>query len=154
MALIMNQPTRFVYQWWPRHPKGPTLRKEHAPTGYRTPNRIIWGHSVGDFYFIQRVPNTDVVTIWSRSMIHEFGENYASEAFEMEPHPRKRRPWPLLQIPKGHMLDCLHGIPDEGSEHGGCFERIVDDEEEGDHATYRSLKDLHVDLKAEVASMH
>lgn len=52
------------------------------------------------------------------------------------------------------MLDCLHGIPDEGSEHGGCFERIVDDEEEGDHATYRSLKDLHVDLKAEVASMH
>jgi len=111
--------TRFVYQWWDRAPDGKYLDKYNAPLGKRTPNGAVWGHSTGDFFMIQRIPNVDVITCWSRSMIKEHGERPIDDGDE--PHaPRIRRPYPLLKIDKG--VECpessMYSYFDEGSEHG------------------------------------
>ena len=110
--------TRFVYQWWDRAPDGKYLDKYNAPLGKRTPNGAVWGHSTNDLFMIQRVPDVNVVTCWSRSMIKEYGERPIDDGDE--PHtPRIRRPYPLLKIdkdvecPESRMYDCF----DEGSDH-------------------------------------
>ena len=111
--------TRFIYQWWDRAPGGKYLNKYDAPLGKRAPNGIVWGHSTADLFMIQRIPNVNVVTCWSRSMIKEFGERPIDDGDE--PHmPRIRRPYPLLKIDKD--VDCpdswMYSCFDEGSEHG------------------------------------
>ena len=112
--------TRFVYQWWDRAPGGKYLKKQDAPLGKRTPNGAVWGHSTDDLFIIQRIPDVNVVTCWSRSMIKEFGERPIEDG--NEPHvPRIRRPYPLLKIDKG-VVDCpeswMYSCFDEGSDHG------------------------------------
>ncbi|KAH9933090.1 hypothetical protein B0H21DRAFT_711749 [Amylocystis lapponica] len=88
--------TRVVEHQWLRDPDGPILPRP-PPLGIRTPSGIIWGHSLDDFMWIQRVPGVDVMTIWSRSMVKELGERYDEAQFEHpEPLPRRRRPWPDL----------------------------------------------------------
>ena len=109
--------TRFVYQWWKRAPDGKYLDKYDAPLGKRTPNGFVWGHSIDDLFMIQRIPNVNVVTCWSRSMIKEYGELPIED--EDEPAPRIRRPYPLLKIDKD--VECpessVYSYFDEGSEH-------------------------------------
>lgn len=104
--------TRYVYQQWIRDPNGPLLTKP-PPTGVRPPNAMIWGHDLGDFFWIERVPNVPVMTVWSRSMIKEYGENYEESEFEQPDSlqvPRERHPWPVLKIMKGlEILDELYG---------------------------------------------
>lgn len=112
--------TRFVHQWWDRVPGGKHLKKYNAPPlGKRTPNGAVWGHSTDDLFMIQRIPNVNVVTCWSRSMIKELDERPIDDG--NEPHmPRIRRPYPLLKIDKG--IECpeseMYSCFDEGSEHG------------------------------------
>lgn len=111
--------TRFVHQWWDRAPDGKYLNKFHAPLGKRTPNGAVWAHSTDDLFLIQRIPNVNVVTCWSRSMIKELGERPIDDG--NEPHmPRIRRPYPLLKIDKDD--ECpeswMYGHLDEGSDHG------------------------------------
>ncbi|KAJ7161989.1 hypothetical protein C8R43DRAFT_1063213 [Mycena crocata] len=89
---------RFVYKEWVRDPKGKLLVKP-PPKGKRTPNNIIWGHTLDDFFWIPRIPTVNVLTIWSRSMIQEYGENYLNESHDDEPEPRRLRPWPVLMLP-------------------------------------------------------
>ena len=100
--LIQNQ--------WTRDPNGPPL-PQPPPSGKRPPNGIVWGHTMNDFYWIQRRPGINVVTIWSRSMIQEFGENYVGAEHEYEPSPRVLRPWPILQLPPG--INSFLGLVDE-----------------------------------------
>lgn len=38
------------------------------------------------------------MTIWSRSMIREFGENFLAQEHEDEPEPELIKPWPILKI--------------------------------------------------------
>lgn len=112
--------TLFVHQWWDRAPGGKCLNKYDAPLGNRTPNGAVWGHSTDDFFMIQRIPDVNVVTCWSRSMINEYGERPIKDGND-EPHtPRIRRPYPLLKIDKD--VECpeslMYGSFDEGSENG------------------------------------
>ncbi|KAJ6472290.1 hypothetical protein C8R47DRAFT_987866 [Mycena vitilis] len=90
--------SRFVYRHWVRDPKGKLLEKP-PPKGARPANDIIWGHSLNDFYWISRIPGINILTIWSRSMIKEYGENFLDEEHDEEPEPRRLRPWPSLTLP-------------------------------------------------------
>ncbi|KAJ7510894.1 hypothetical protein B0H11DRAFT_1956500 [Mycena galericulata] len=103
--------SRVVYKEWVRDPQGKLLEKP-PPRGKRTENGIIWGHTLADFFWIPRLPGTNILTIWSRSMIQALGEHYPGnerhEDADPEPDPRRLRPWPVLTLP-------AH-VPDPGSE--------------------------------------
>ncbi|KAJ7186494.1 hypothetical protein C8R46DRAFT_879731 [Mycena filopes] len=119
---------RVVYNEWVRDPKGKLLEKP-PPKGKRTENGIIWGHTLDDFYWIPRIPGVNVLTIWSRSMIQEYGENYMQENLRKdEPAPRRLRPYPCLVLP-GHVASSSElGYLDEGcgTHHGRPLRRIAD----------------------------
>ncbi|KAL6304650.1 hypothetical protein BKA93DRAFT_749586 [Sparassis latifolia] len=125
--------TRIVTHQWARAPNGPLLTKP-PPKGMRTPNGLIWAHSIDDFMWIERIPNVGLMTIWSRSMIKEYNENYLEEEFEApEPRPRLRKPWPVLKLRKGARmwLDPPLSAMDEGSDHeddGIVRYRILEDD--------------------------
>ncbi|KAJ7113014.1 hypothetical protein C8R44DRAFT_882050 [Mycena epipterygia] len=119
---------RFVYKEWVRDPKGKLLEKP-PPKGKRTENNIIWGHTLDDFYWISRIPGVNVLTIWSRSMIQEYGENYLKEKHDKEPQPRRLRPWPCLTLP-GHIKSASelgHIDEDCGHHHERPLRRIQDE---------------------------
>lgn len=105
---------------WIRDPKGPLLTKP-GPRGTRTPNHMMWAHSLDEFAWIQRLPGTDVLTVWTRSMLKEFGENYHDINFmDDEVRPRLRKPWPVLRLPsKGNWAKRypLLSAIDEDSDH-------------------------------------
>ncbi|KDQ58462.1 hypothetical protein JAAARDRAFT_176423 [Jaapia argillacea MUCL 33604] len=64
-------------------------------------------------------------------MVKEFGENYTEELFEWhEPLPRVRRPWPILKLPRSIEISPPLGAVDEGSDHDGCYEKLVDESSE------------------------
>jgi hypothetical protein len=115
---------RFINQDWERNPNGPFLERDQGPNGNRTPNGQIWGHSLSDFYFIQRVPGLNYITIWSTSMLQNLDDSLSSSQKELlaadkRHFPRVLQPWPLLCIPddKGELETlCLGG--DEGCERG------------------------------------
>ncbi|THH09022.1 hypothetical protein EW146_g8805 [Bondarzewia mesenterica] len=135
-SLLMDceeRPSLFVFNEWIRDPKGPFLDKRKAPRGKRTPNSMIWGHTIDDLFYIKREASMNVVTIWSRSMIQELGENYLDEEHEYEPEPRMRRPWPLLKLKHRRRLRPKNdfGIVDN-SDHDGSYERIIDPSEDED----------------------
>lgn len=114
--------TRYVGQQWVRDANGPLLPKP-PPRGVRTPNGLIWGHDLTDFMWIKQFHDIDIFTVWSRSMIKEFGENYDATEWEEEDKkqvPRRRYPWPVLKLPKRIMEFDIHGtqigIIDKGCE--------------------------------------
>ncbi|SJL08766.1 uncharacterized protein ARMOST_12136 [Armillaria ostoyae] len=71
---------------------------------------IPWGHTMDDFYWIRRLPDSDVKPIWTRSMLDEFGENFGDEPPVTRVEPRRLRPWSLLKVPND---DSLFGLVDE-----------------------------------------
>lgn len=112
---------RYVGQQWVRDVNGPVLPKP-PPLGVRTPNGLIWGHDLTDFMWIQQLHDVDVFTVWSRSMIKEFGENYDATEWEEEDKkqvPRRRSPWPVLKLPQAIMDLNIHGT-DIGVIPEGC----------------------------------
>ncbi|KAI0767598.1 hypothetical protein C8Q74DRAFT_966700 [Fomes fomentarius] len=91
---------RDILLGWVRDPNGAILHRNRAPPGFRTPHGFIWGHQLAHFFWIPRNPDVEqYVTIWSRSMIKEFGEGYDDHEWD-EPlvPPRLVRPWPVLQV--------------------------------------------------------
>ena len=44
---------KFIPQCWDRNP---ILRRGEAPLGCRTPNGHVWGHTLDDFFWVERVP--------------------------------------------------------------------------------------------------
>ena len=146
------QRTRFVHQWWDRAPGGKYLNKYHAPLGKRTPNGAVWGHSTNDLFMIQRIPDVNVVTCWSRSMIKEYGERPIDDGDE--PHaPRIRRPYPLLKIDKD--VNCpeswMYDHFDEGSEHGDPIP--VEDPEDTNPKEEATVEDAKVGAEESEAKM-
>ncbi|KAH9848129.1 hypothetical protein C2E23DRAFT_469180 [Lenzites betulinus] len=130
--------TRFTRMRVLRDPNGPILHQDKGPVGLRAPNGFIWGHTLGEFFYIARVPSMDsYVTTWSRSMLKEFGENYdeieaVTWKLPLDP-PRVRRPWPVLILPPDHPAqpDPPLGTIDTGCEweHSDlmCYTVRVDD---------------------------
>ncbi|KAI0366532.1 hypothetical protein BV20DRAFT_1124167 [Pilatotrama ljubarskyi] len=111
--------TRFRIE---RVPDGRVLEKNKAPVGYRTPNALVWAHSLDEFFYIPRIPSVpNYVTTYSRSMLKELGENYEQVRMEMweDPlvPPRVRRPWPVLKLPREHPAQP---DPPLGAIDGGC----------------------------------
>ncbi|KDQ58457.1 hypothetical protein JAAARDRAFT_193028 [Jaapia argillacea MUCL 33604] len=117
---------RVLTAWWRRDPDGSFLPRP-PPAGVRPPNQIIWGHSLLDFFWMERKAPSTLITAWSRSMIKEYGVDYTEDEFdEPEPIPRLRRPWPLLKLPRGIKVSPPLGAVDEGSDHDGCYEVLID----------------------------
>lgn len=122
---------RFTYIQWPRSPDGQFLEKNRPPRGIRTPNEQIWGHELDEFGVISRHPNPScgpnsvgVVSMYSRSQIKVLGEIYDDGWFKGPLlHPRLRRPWPVLKLPKKHPA---HPDPPLGAIDGGCEEEHAD----------------------------
>jgi len=123
-ATDKNERKRFIYQQWVRDPNGPILIRDQAPKGRRTPNGQVWGHSLDDLFYIERVPGLACLTGWSMSMLQEWNESPSPShkqalAAAKDRSPRVLQPWPLLCIPndKGELETlCLGG--DEGCERG------------------------------------
>ena len=92
---------RDIYLRLQRDPKGAILKRDKAPVGLRTPNGFVWGHQVEHIFWMPRVPGTNALTVWSRSMLKAFGEGYNDNDWK-EPlvPPRVLRPWPVLRIEK------------------------------------------------------
>ncbi|KAK7682781.1 hypothetical protein QCA50_014165 [Cerrena zonata] len=119
---------RYVSQQWVRDVNGPVLPRP-PPCGVRTPNGLIWGHDLTDFMWIKQLHDINVFTVWSRSMIKEFGENYDPTEWEKEDGkqvPRRRHPWPVLKLPRNIMDLNLHstriGIIDQGCKKHRCID--------------------------------
>lgn len=118
--MVSDEPHK-IQKLWPRDPKGPILPSAGQPQGIRTPNGQIWGHDINDFYYIERLPGAQVKTVWSISMISEFGETYGDTEGRLEDdclepwRTRVRKPFPLLKFPDGIHCDQQIGLEDEGS---------------------------------------
>jgi len=115
---------RFIYQVWERNPNGSILKRGEAPKGCRTLNGQVWGHSLADFFWIERIPGVGVRTIWSTSMLQRLSDSLSPSqkkilAADEHYFPRLLQPWPLLCVPndKGELETlCLGG--DDGCERG------------------------------------
>lgn len=90
-----------VSRQWKRK-KGAHNLPQPPPSGNRTPNSHIWAHVPENMYYIDVRPGSksSAITIWSESMIKEFGENYEETMANMEsrpePLPARRLPYPML----------------------------------------------------------
>ncbi|KAF8333622.1 uncharacterized protein EI90DRAFT_2994581 [Cantharellus anzutake] len=152
----MSESRRRVRHQWLRNPNGPFLDKRSPPHGQRTPNRQIWAHSLDDFFWIARIVDMNVMTIWSRSMIREFGENYDDRVWnKREPPPRKRKPWPLLKLPKRMKAEGKKygfGIVDPGSDYDSdgdefdCHTVLIDVDSDSEEKT-KSLSNRDAFMK-------
>ena len=115
---------RFVYQQWKRDSNGPLLRRGEAPDGCRTPNGQVWGHTLDDFFWVERVPGVAVCCIWSTSMAKILNDrlppSQKTPVDEEEPlFPRVLQPWPLLCVPNDNgELETLSLGGDEGCQCG------------------------------------
>ena len=105
--------TRYVMFEWSRKNLGGKTLVEPSPVGKRTPNGLIWGHHLVEFFWIDRlpvkIPHADTMTVWSRSMIKEFGEFYEDRIWGVEyrfASPHFRKPWPIfkLKVPEGERV--------------------------------------------------
>ncbi|KAI0080013.1 hypothetical protein K474DRAFT_1769692 [Panus rudis PR-1116 ss-1] len=145
---------------WKRPPGFKDLPRNPPLAGDRPPNGVLWGHDPSEFCFISRyneIPN--VVTLWSRSQIRDLDENYTTEMQEAlfdQPHfcpkPRRRRPWPVLKLPRTEAAKCDPplGLIDEGSDHEDDWEVVlVDDPDEEQEVS----RDDTVDHKANVQTL-
>ena len=158
--LSMKKDKRVVEYMLCRKPDAPFLDKTNPPYGQRTPNCTIWGHSLCDFFWLERGEGSYIFTIWSRSMIRERGEGYIDEDPRKEPPPRKRKPWPLLKLPKRLKAESKRngfGRIDPGSDYDSdgleCFDVLddVDSDYEG-RAKALSSRDSFKILRTSIAS--
>src|SRR5258707_6039382 len=156
----MKKDKRVVEYMLCRKPDAPFLDKTNPPYGQRTPNCTIGGHSLCDFFWLERGEGSYIFTIWSRSMIRERGEGYIDEDPRKEPPPRKRKPWPLLKLPKRLKAESKRngfGRIDPGSDYDSdgleCFDVLddVDSDYEG-RAKALSSRDSFKILRTSIAS--
>ncbi|KZT33924.1 hypothetical protein SISSUDRAFT_1010532, partial [Sistotremastrum suecicum HHB10207 ss-3] len=95
---------RFIFNEWPRDPKGAVMKA--SPRGKETSNGIgIWGETLNDIVFIQRIPDCPYVkTISSRSKIAAFMKEIGEDTYspddmdeaEEEGYPMRHVPYPTL----------------------------------------------------------
>ena len=129
-----------------RAPGGAVLARDKAPVGMRTPNGIVWGHRVNHLVWMPRVPGTNALTVWSRSMLKAFGER--CEDLEQDPAwsgeplvpPRVLRPWPVLKMTRSGGED-EEGEDGEGEDEETKTLNAVDEGCEHEHAGIKALKE-------------
>ena len=117
---------RFFPHIWCCEPNNTLHLASQAPKGCRTPNGVIWGHTLSDFFELLLISGADgpARDIFSTSMLHRFNDSLSpsqKERLGADKHlvPRVLQPWPLLCVPndKGELETlCLGG--DEGCERG------------------------------------
>jgi hypothetical protein len=136
---------RYVHRRWERDPDGPSL-PHPPPTGRRTPNGLIWGETLDDFFLISRSPKEPETLRWSRSMLLEFGENHGAKNAprEGEGEPTLVRPWPLLKTVSQVVdvdgrgdVDTLNGTSSGASEEDSAV--AVADADESECASRSSV---------------
>ena len=86
---------RFIFRIWPRDPKGQTLKE--TPPGKIAGNGLpLWGATLYDFYYVQRIPKLpNSLTMSTGSKLGSWTKNIAElkhakhelEAAEKEPDP-------------------------------------------------------------------
>ncbi|KIK65213.1 hypothetical protein GYMLUDRAFT_83088 [Collybiopsis luxurians FD-317 M1] len=116
-------PRKFlVTNEWTRDPNGKIIdRSKPPPSGKRTPEGLPWGNTLDDFFWIRRIPGLNVMTIYSRSMIKELGENAAGIEHPHEPEPTVLKSWPLLKIPSPEIAPVSNeNESDESNSNGGA----------------------------------
>lgn len=146
---------QFYGMRWPRKEDGPALPRDPPPTGYRPPNGLIWGHDMSEFCWIMRWPKLLIQTMWSRSMIREFGELFSKHLENIffdnphiDPKPRRRRPWPVLKALKGKVgkvaYDPPLGFIDEGSDHdeANSWDAVLQDSDDEESGTYSTAPEF------------
>ena len=115
---------RFTPQSRDRNPNGPLLLANRAHKGCRTPNGIIWAHTLKDFFFVELISGAPCRDIWSTSMLQKLNDSLPPSQKELIDagellFPRVLQPWPLLCVPNdsGELETlCIGG--DEGCEFG------------------------------------
>ena len=111
-----------------RNPAGAILQRDRAPVSLRTPNNFVLGHQVNHLVWMPRIPSTNALTVWSRSMLKALGEGKELErdlvwAGEPLVPPRVLRPWPVLKLAteegRGEEEEekMTMYAPDEGCDH-------------------------------------
>lgn len=135
---------------WPRLPDAADLPRDPPPTGLRPPNKCMWAHDPSEFRFISRFGDSMkfgggiIQTLWSRSQIASFENNYTHEIIEClfddpsrMPAPRRRRPWPVLKLPRAVAMrhEPPLGLIDEGSDHDEelSLEIAMEDDSDVEH---------------------
>ncbi|KAF8333632.1 uncharacterized protein EI90DRAFT_588482 [Cantharellus anzutake] len=151
----MRESKRNVRLKWLRDHGSPPLDKtKGVPCGQRPPNQLIWGHSLDDFFWIARIEGilpgaafdgVECLTIWSRSMVRESKDSgYNDDEHKREPPPRKRKPWPLLKLPKRMNAESRKygfGVIDPGSDYDSdddefkCHTALIDVDSDNEEKT-------------------
>ncbi|PSR97594.1 hypothetical protein PHLCEN_2v4301 [Hermanssonia centrifuga] len=71
--------------------------------GARTPNGLVWGHAVTDFYWIDKLPNDPSIVeplIWSATMLKESHRAFRKRIHTSSDTPSLNQPWPVLRLVK------------------------------------------------------
>ncbi|KDR75788.1 hypothetical protein GALMADRAFT_248488 [Galerina marginata CBS 339.88] len=88
---------RFVFQQWPRDPKGKIIKPESSQLGKMAPNMVqIWGATLLDFYTVRRIPSLESLATfssgsklgaWMKSQGETFAQDFV-ERSEAEEEPK------------------------------------------------------------------
>ncbi|MCJ1472090.1 hypothetical protein MMC13_000737 [Lambiella insularis] len=119
--------SRKIEQTWPLDLGLKSCESGKEPVGIRTPNGIVWGHGMDEFFAVQPSAKADepgTPMYWSLSMIREVDavkvDLMPQVIRDIAPKPRLKRPWPLLQLPESHEHGEWMGREDEGCKHCLC----------------------------------
>lgn len=118
---------RYVFNSWPRDPKGGVLTAENSVLGKETPDKIqLWGATLLDFYYTSRVPinpnkfqfTDHSITVSTGSKLlgwmEKHGEDYAVDQLDLarlEPDPEVIEPLDIAQlIREKEQLSVQHAL--------------------------------------------
>ncbi|KAF9049066.1 hypothetical protein BJ165DRAFT_1464210 [Panaeolus papilionaceus] len=118
---------RYVFNSWPRDPKGGVLTAENSVLGKETPDKIqLWGATLLDFYYTNRVPinpnkfqfTDHSITVSTGSKLlgwmEKHGEDYAVDQLDLarlEPDPEVIEPLDIAQlIREKEQLSVQHAL--------------------------------------------
>ncbi|KLO09418.1 hypothetical protein SCHPADRAFT_566127 [Schizopora paradoxa] len=102
-----RQRSRFIFQTWPRDPKGEDLTNRDKPLGKMTTNMLpVWGATLYDFYHIHRSTGWGTLASGSGSMLANWmrqkGElhamNLIEQAEKLEPIPERMKPYDITEF--------------------------------------------------------
>ena len=102
-----RQRSRFIFQMWPRDPKGEDLTNRDKPLGKMTSNMLpVWGATLYDFYHIHRSTGWGTLASGSGSMLANWmrqkGElhamNLIDQAERLEPNPEMMKPYDITEF--------------------------------------------------------
>ncbi|KAF7295348.1 hypothetical protein MIND_01074200 [Mycena indigotica] len=118
--------TRMIFREWPRDPNGKTAFMKGEQLGKQTPNGLVWGNTLYDFYYYRPMPDVPsylVTTSGSRlaDKMRQLGEDYATH--ELEWADREKAPQQFV-LPDQIALDITSRESHVSREPGGYSPKI------------------------------